>query len=212
MRRIASVLVLLVVLVAAWLFRSQLIGAWQSLRGGAEPELASPALADRAERKLASLNEADGPDRVALTGAELQSLVTYRMAAALPAFILDPVVTVKEGDLRVSARVPTDQVGGVGGIGGSEEILSMLPDTTEVQAKAHLIPLGEGRVGLAVDEVTAASIPLPSRAIPRILESVGRRDEADLPAEALAVRLPAGVSAVYTDGDSMVFVARGGTD
>jgi hypothetical protein len=212
MRRIVALVVLLALLVAAWLFRSQLIGAWQSLRGGAEPELASPELAERAQRKLASLNQADGPARVALTSAELQSLVTYRMAESLPSFILDPVVTVDDGDLRVSARVPTDQVAGVRGIGGSREILSMLPDTTEVQAKAHLIPLGDGRVGLAVDEVSAASIPLPSRAIPRILESVGRREEANLPAEALAVNLPPGVASVFTHADSIVFVSRGGAD
>ncbi|HEX6587521.1 MAG TPA: hypothetical protein VF039_00750 [Longimicrobiales bacterium] len=208
MRRIVAVVLLLALVVGAWLFRSQLIGAWQGLRGGDEPELASPELAERAEAKLASLNEADAPARVALTSAELQSLVTYRMAPSLPSFILDPVVTVEEGDLRVTARVPTDQVAGVRGIGGSEEILSMLPDTTEVQAKAHLIPLGDGRVGLAVDEVSAASIPLPSRAIPRILESVGRDDEPDLPAEALAVNLPAGVASAYTRGDSIVFVSR----
>ena len=212
MRRIVVVVLLLALVVGAWLFRSQLIGAWQGLRGGGEPELASPELAERAEAKLASLNEADAPARISLTSAELQSLVTYRMAASLPPFILDPVVTVEEGDLRVTARVPTDQVAGVRGIGGSEEILSMLPDTTEVQAKAHLIPLGDGRVALAVDEVSAASIPLPSRAIPRILESVGREDEPDLPAEALAVNLPAGVASVYTRGDSIVFVSRRSAD
>ena len=208
MRRIVVVMLVLALLAGAWLFRSQLIGAWQALRGGAEPELASPELAERAERKLASLNAADAPARVALTSAELQSLVTYRMAASLPSFILDPVVTIEEGDLRVSARVPTDEVAGVRGIGGSQEILSMLPDTTEVQAKAHLVPMRDGRVALAVDEVSAASIPLPSRAIPRILDSVGRKDEPDLPAEALALNLPEGVASVYTRGDSIVFVSR----
>ena len=210
LRRILAVVVLLALLVAAWIFRDQLLGLWQGLRDGDEPEIASPALAERAERKLATLNEPDPPARVALSSAELQSLVAYRMVESLPPFILDPVVTVEEGDLRVSARVPTDEVAGVGGIGGSDEILAMLPDTTEVEAKAHLIPLGTGRVGLAVDEVTAASIPLPSRVIPRILESVGRRDEASLPAQALAVNLPAGVAGVYARGDSIIFIAHDG--
>ena len=212
MRRIVALVIVLALLVAAWVFRAELIGAWQNLRGGAEPELASPELAERAQRKLASLNDDDPPARVSLSSAELQSLVTYRMAESLPSFILDPVVTVEEGDLRVSARVPTDQVAGVRGIGGSQEILSMLPDTTEVQARAHLIPLGVGRVGLAVDEVSAASIPLPSRAIPRILESVGRRDEGDLPPEALGLDLPDGVASAFTHGDSIVFVSRRGSD
>jgi hypothetical protein len=105
--------------------------------------------------------------------------------------------------------VPTDEVAGMRSLGGTEEILSMLPDTTEVVAKGHLIPLGAGRVALSVDEVTAASIPLPARVIPRILTSIGRVDEPNLPEDALAVRLPAGVDNVFADGDSIVFMAGG---
>lgn len=207
-RRILLLVILVAIVVAAWLFRDRIIGLWQDYRGADEPVLASPELAERAERRLATLNGPDAPARVSLNGAELQSLVTYRMAASLPSFVLDPVVTVDEGDLRVSARVPTDEVARVPGVGGSEEILGMLPDTTDVQAKAHLIPIGTGRVGLAVDEVSAASIPLPSRAIPRILDAIGRRDEPGLPTDALGLRLPDGVASVYVDGDSIVFVSR----
>lgn len=209
MRRLVLLVILLALLVGAWIFRDRLITAWQDLRADDEVQEVSPQLAESAERKLASFSEADPPPRVTLTSAELQSLVAYRMAASLPGFILSPRVAIADGELRVRARVPTDEVGGMRGIGGSDEILSMLPDTTEVEAKAHLIPLADGRVGLAVDEITAASIPLPGRIIPRILESVGRVDEPGLPAEALAVRLPAGVRAVYAHGDSIVFISTG---
>ena len=207
MRRIAMLVVLLALLVGAWLFRDRLIGMWQSLRSEDVPQNVSPELADRAEQKLAALTGEDAPARVTLTSSELQSLVTYRMAESLPAFILDPVVTVEDGEMRVHARVPTDEVAGMRSLGGTEEILSMLPDTTEVVAKGHLIPLGDGRVALSVDEVTAASIPLPARVIPRILASIGRRDEPNLPEDALAVRLPDGVSNVFADGDSIVFMS-----
>ena len=209
MRRIALLVVFAALIIGAWLFRDRLLGMWQSLRSEDVPQQVSPELADRAERKLAALTQGDAPDRVTLTSPELQSLVAYRMAEALPSFILDPAVTVEDGELRVHARVPTDEVAGMRSLGGTEEILSMLPDTTEVVAKGHLIPLGDGRVALAVDEVTAASIPLPSRVIPRILTSIGRRDEANLPEDALAVRLPDGVDNVFADGDSIVFIAGG---
>ena len=210
MRRIALLVVLLALLAGAWLFRDRLIGMWQSLRSEDVPQEVSPELATRAEQKLAAMTDENPPARVTLTSPELQSLVAYRMAQALPTFILDPAVTVEEGELRVHARVPTQEVAGMQGLGGSEEILSMLPDTTEVVAKGHLIPLGDGRVALSVDEVTAASIPLPARMIPRILERIGRRDEPNLPSDALAVRLPDGVANVFADGDSIVFMSRGG--
>ena len=209
MRRIAMLVVLLALLVGAWLFRDRLIGMWQSLRSEDVPQNVSPELADRAEQKLAALTGDDAPERVTLTSSELQSLVTYRMAESLPSFILDPVVTVEDGEMRVHARVPTDEVAGMRSLGGTEEILSMLPDTTEVVAKGHLIPLGDGRVALSVDEVTAASIPLPARVIPRILESIGRVDEENLPEDALAVNLPDGVANVFADGDSVVFLKGG---
>ena len=208
MRRFALLGVLIALFVGAWVFREQLIGMWQDLRSEDVPQEVSPELAARAEQKLSVMGDSNPPARVTLTSAELQSLVAYRMAEGLPSFILEPAVTIDDGDLRVRARVPTDEVAGIRGLGGSEEILSMLPDTTEVVAKGHLIPLGDGRAALAVDEVTAASIPLPGRLIPRILESIGRRDEAGLPADALAVRLPDGVANVFADGDSIVFMSR----
>jgi hypothetical protein len=209
MRRIALLVVFVAFLAGAWIFRDRLIGMWQSLRSEDVPQEVSPELADRAERKLATMNEPNAPERVTLSSRELQSLVAYRMAESLPSFILEPIVTVEDGDLKVRARVPTDEVAGMRSLGGTEEILSMLPDTTEVVAEGHLIPLGDGRVALSVDEVTAASIPLPSRVIPRILKSIGRHDEPNLPDDALAVRLPAGVENVFADGDSIVFIAGG---
>lgn len=208
-RRLTLLVLFVALLAGAWLFRDRLIGMWQSLRSDETVQYVSPELADRAEQKLATMSAPGAPARVTLTSAELQSLVAFRMAESLPRFILEPEVTVDDGDLRVRARVPTDEVAGMRELGGTEEILSMLPDTTEVVAKGHLIPLGHGRVALAVDEVTAASIPLPARVIPRILESIGRVDEENLPDDALAVTLPDGVATVFADGDSVVFMAGG---
>lgn len=207
-RSIGVLAVLVALVFFAWIFRDRLIALWQDLRGDDAVAEVSPELAERAEEKLAVMNRPQPPDRVSLTSDELQSLVAYRMAPTLPPFILAPVVTVVDGELRVRARVATEQVAGMRSVGGAEELLSMLPDTTDVEAKGHLIPLGGGRVGLAIDDVSAASIPLPARVIPRILESVGRVDEPGLPREALAVRLPTGVASAFAHGDSIVFVGR----
>lgn len=207
MRRITVLVVLIALGVGAWVFRDRLVDAWHSFRPEEAEVPVSEQLADRAERKLASMAEADGPTRIALSSAEVESLVAYRMAQALPGFILAPRVTVDDGEIHVNARVPTDEVAGMRRLAGSDEIFSILPDTTEVQARGRIIPIGNGRVALAVDEVTAAHIPLPSRIIPRLLERVGRVEEPGLPREALAVRLPDGIVNAYAHGDSVVFVS-----
>jgi|GEM_PF-396271 len=205
-RAVGCALLLVGLAVAAWFFREPLFDAWADLRGGgADAAAASPRLADQAEEKLARLAGPEPPDRVALNNAELQSLLQYRIAQQLPGFVLDPTVSAREGRLFVQARVPTGEVAGMPGVPGSE-LLEILPDTTDVEVKGHLIPLSSSRVALAVDEVTAATIPLPRRVIPRLLAQVGRVDEPGVPREALPLSLPDGASAAYVDGDSLVIV------
>ena len=66
-----------------------------------------------------------------------------------------------------------------------------------------------GRVALAVDQVRAARIPLPKRLVASALSKLGRKPEAGLPADALALRLPSGADAAYVRGDSLVFLNNG---
>lgn len=205
-RRGMAVVIVLALLVAAWFFRSDLLGLWQSLGGGDEAAQVSPSMAEGAERKLAALGS--GVDRVALTEPELQSLVRYRMAGSIPRFVLSPTVRLEDGGVRVQARVPTDEVRGLPGIPGSSELIDMLPDTTDVEARGHIIPLGPGRVALSVDEVSAAKIPLPERVIPTLLRGVGRVDEPGLSESALAVTLPSGASHAFVHRDSLIFLSR----
>lgn len=208
LRRAGAGVILLVLLAGAWYFRSDLVGLWQRFASRNEPATASPALAEHAEEKLLELHDEDGSGRVALTEPELQSLLRYRLASGLPAYVLSPTVRLGDGRVRVEARVPMDQVRGLPGVPGSGEIVDMLPDTTDVEARGHLIPLSEGRVALSVDEVSAAKIPLPERVIPALLRQMGRVDEPGLPETALAVSLPPGAARAYVHQDSLVFLSR----
>lgn len=215
-RRIASLVILVVVAAAIWFFRDDLENTWHRLRGDDVSATVSRATADRAQAKLTSLGESDGPGRVALTSSELQSLLVYRMDPFLPKYVLDPSVGLDDGAIKVRARVPTEQVARMRGVPGPSELMELLPDTTDVEATGHIIPLAAGRVALTVDDVSAAKIPLPKRIIPVLLREVGRVDQPGLPAEAIALRLPEGVTQAYVHGDSLVLLtaaaaARQGT-
>jgi len=91
---------------------------------------------------------------------------------------------------------------------GMRQAAALLPDTTDLALTAQLVPLGNGRVALAVDEITVSRIPLPQRLYAPALSRLGRRAEPGLPADAVAVPLPPGVTNAYVRADSLVLVGR----
>ena len=205
LRRILTLALLLVLLAAAWLYRDRLREAWHAFRG-TQPEvlLPTPELAERAAARLDSL-ERGQLDRIALSEVELQSLLQYRVAGLLPAFVDRPTVELEGDRLRLRGHVPVDKLPSVGELGDAS---AFLPDTSELTITGKLLPLEGGRVAIAVDEVTAARIPLPRRLFPGALRRLGRTDEPGLPGDAVAVRLPFGASAAYVRNDSLVLLRQ----
>ena len=205
LRRAVMVLLLLVLLAGAWIFRDTIRTAWNDWRGnGADVEAPSPELAAGAERKLGSLR--DGSARsVALSAVELESLLLFSYRGVLPAFLDSPQVSLDGDQLQLRARVPIDKLPSVDGL---SDAAAFLPDTTELSVTGKLIPLESGRVGFGVDDVSAARVPLPDRFIAGALTRLGRQDEDGLPPDAIAVGLPAGAATAYIRGDSLVLRAR----
>jgi len=201
-RRIFTLLLLVGAVALAWYQRDRIRSVWRSFTArDAAPQVASPALADSAQAKLASLSR--DRERVALSQAEVQSLVQFRVASYLPKYIVAPEVTLERDRIRVQARVPTAEFPRMEEL---VDVIGFLPDTTVVGITGKLIPLTGPRVGLAVDEVTAARVPLPRGLIPTLLRRFGRKDEPGLPPDALALPLPAGASTAYVRGDSVIFL------
>lgn len=202
-RRLASLVLVLLVLAVAWWFRHDLAEVWRSAGGDTAEVAPSPELADRADGKLEDL--ASGRNgRAVLSEVEIQSLLEYRYRDLFPSFVHAPQVSIESGRLRLEARVPTSDLGPLPGI---EHAQTLLPDTAEVSVLASVLPLDAGRVALAIEEVTAARIPVPSRIVPGLLERIGRVPEPTLPEDALALRLPPGAHTAYVRGDSLFLLA-----
>jgi hypothetical protein len=204
--RRALVLVVLAGLgLGVWAYRERLRTAWHDIRGIRESGLvATPELAAAADAKLEALR-AGATVRVALSAIELQSLLEFRYPGVLPAALGEPRLEFTGDRIRLRARVPIDKLPNVEGLG---EVAAFLPDTTELTVTGRLLPLVEGRVAFAVDDVSAQRFPLPRRLVPGVLDRLGRRDEPGLPDDAMAVPLPPGIANAYVRRDSLVLLAR----
>jgi hypothetical protein len=205
-RGVVALALLAVVVGIGWFQRDRLVGLWHELRGTAPvlEEAPSPEAADRAEAKLSELAEGV-QSRVSLSETEVQSLLLYRYQQLLPAFVDSPRVELDGDRLRLRIRVPADRLPRVEDLG---EAAALLPDTAELSVRGQLLPLDSGRVAFAIDDVTAARIPLPHRLVAPTLERLGRADEPGLPRDAVALPLPPGAAGAYVRADSLVLLAR----
>lgn len=202
---VARVLVLALVAsgaVLAWHNRDQLREAFDRSRGRTTE--VSPELAAQADGKLAELGEG-GASRVALTAPELQSLIEYRWGGLLPPDVADPRVGLVNGRVTLEANVATARFARVAGV---RDIVGFLPDTAALRAVGAFVPMDDGRVGLEVHELTAASLPLPRQLIPPILARFPGSGDPSLPSNAVAIPLPPGIRTIFVSGDSMVFIAN----
>ncbi len=205
-RAILLLLVLMGLLVAAWMNRDRIQQAWRDVQptAGEVEAPATPELADAAEEKLARLRGGEQGE-IALSGVELESLLRYRYAGALPGFIDSTRVRLAGDRLRVRARVPAERLPALDALGA---VADFLPDTASVEIEGRLFSLDDRHAALAIDGVQIADIPIPRRLVPGLLDRLGRSPAAGLPADALAVPLPRGVAAAYVRGDSLVLVSR----
>jgi hypothetical protein len=199
-----GLLLLLALAVFLLLNRGRVESAWRKVRGEEASVAALPSqqIAERAEDKLAQMKNGE-TEAIALSENELQSLLQYKYRQLLPAFVDSPRVQLENGKIIVQARVPVERLPQLNELG---EAAAFLPDTTEVGVTGQILPLRNGRVALAVDQVRAARIPLPKRLVPGALRKLGRKDEPGLPSDALAIPLPMGADGAYVRGDSLIFL------
>lgn len=189
--------------IIAWQNRDQLLEAWGHWRGPSAE--VSPELAEHADQKLAMLSESGGVDRVALSAPELQSLIDYRWGGLLPQDVSDPRVSLGDGRVTLEANVATARFGRISEL---RDIVAFLPDTASLRAVGSFTPMADGQVALEIHELAAATIPLPRRLIAPVIARFPGGGEQGLPANAVGLPLPPGISTIFVSGDSMVFVAN----
>lgn len=195
---------------AGWRWGPQVAARVRGWVGGGErPPPAErrpgPELADTALARIETLRESGRGERLALDALELQSLLRYELSPWLPEALHEPQIRLKDGRALLSARVPIEYLPRVPDL---NDLISFFPDTVPLRIEVSLIPLPGRRLGLRVDGIEAARIPLPRRTVPRILDALGRRPEPDVPANALGFALPGGVGAAYIVGDTLFLISE----
>ena len=185
-------------------FQDDLRELWNDRVAGEEPALSGQELSDATMERIRAL--ADTPDgRLALSERELQALLDYEYASSVPTFLTSPGVDVDDGSVRLSGRVSTDFIREYVDLG---DAAGFLPDTVEVAMRGHLIPAESGRAGLAVEDVSAARIPVPDRLMRGLLRSVGAGSDPSLGADVVPLPLPEPLESAYVHGDSVVLTTR----
>jgi hypothetical protein len=209
-RRILGLLLLVAAAYGGWRFGDYVFPPLEARLGldsgpvlavdGVEPDAAlAQATGDRIDQFLSG----DGGE-LELSGVELTSLLRHGAQGEVPDGISNPTVRLVEGRAEVSADVSVADFPGLPDLG---PIAGMLPDTVTVQVKGSVIGFGDGEAILFVQGLEIEGLPLPRGLIPEMMSGLGRIHRPGLPAEAVAVALPDGVSSAYVTGDRLVVVA-----
>jgi len=166
--RIGCLARILVVVAGGWLFRDDIAGWWGQLEitSASQP---SEDLAERATSKLEAMASRDGPQRLELGQAEIQSLLTYRAEPMLPAGISDPVVELRDSTLLLSARVDPR---GLDGLASPEVVERLFSDSAKVVVELLPGVVAPGVAQVEIVTLQAGSIVVPSMMVPWILESI----------------------------------------
>ena len=166
--RIGCLALILVVVAGGWFFRDDIAGWWRRLEitSASQP---SENLAERATSKLEAMSSRDGPQRLELGQAEIQSLLTYRAEPMLPAGISDPVVELRDSTILLSARVDPR---GLEGLASPEVVERLFSDSAKVVVELLPGVVAPGVAQVEIVTLQAGSIVVPSMMVPWILESI----------------------------------------
>ncbi|MCL7971217.1 MAG: hypothetical protein M8866_03865 [marine benthic group bacterium] len=205
--RIGCLSMVLIVVAGGWWFRDD-IADWLQRLEITSASRPSEQLAARASEKLETFATPAGGDEIALSQAELQSLLTYRAEPLLPEGVSDPVVEVRDSTVVLSARVDPQ---GLEGLASQEVIERLFPDSAQVVVELWPGVVSPGIPRVEVLKLQAGSIVVPSLMVPWILESI------EMPGvESTGVTLflpsPGRVSRFTVDGDQLVLEMAGNED
>ena len=204
---VGTIVVLGVVAYAGWRWGGGVFSRAETMLG--RPEAAAdsgpqptPQLAEETLDRIESFRAGESEERrIALTGAEITSVVRYALPGIVPAGVSSPTVEMEGEDIFLSARVAVDAFPDLPAL---SEVMGLLPDTVDIQLRARILPFGPDYAALSVRRVEGSRIPLPSRMIPGILRALGRVDREGLPSDAMAIPMPYGLASVFVEGGALI--------
>jgi len=195
---------------AGWRWGDAVFPALQSRFGigdgptiGAEAPEVSEALGATALQRIEAFQTGREAE-LALSGAEITSLLRYGRPEAVPSGVHAPTVRIEEGRAFASGQVVLGDFPNLPDLG---PVAGMLPDTVSLELQGSVMGFGDREAALLVQGIEVAGIPLPGRVIPEVLTALGRSDREGLPDEAVAVSLPTGIASAHVDGDQLILVA-----
>lgn len=171
LRRVGCLVVLGVVAVAAWLYHDRPLDWWREWRA---PDAAavspSEELAERAARQMEGFVAGDGPDSLRFDGEALRSLLVHRASAELPPGVSDPRVTLGDSTAVLAGTLVVDSLEATQ---GTRRLRTLLGDSAslEIEVVPNLLREGVGQV--TVKGLRAGGVPVPSFAIPFVLQQSG---------------------------------------
>ena len=209
--KIVLVVLLLAAAAAGWKWGPIIfpqVLTWLSGTEETVQEAAGPSsdLAAATIDRIEALRRGEGGTELALSSAEIESVLLYSIPEIVPDGISEPRVRIADGVLTLTVRVAVEAFPRLPDL---DPLLGFFPDTVDVAVEGTLAPLEEERrEALVVHGVRAALVPLPDRVIPEVLVALGRKDAADLAEDAIAVPLPSGLRTAYILRDSLVLVSN----
>ena len=198
---IGCLTVLVVFVLVAWVFRSEIAGVYRDLvirdRGEGISELEHGRSSEiglrAAESKEYAIGQRDGPDSTVLTADEIASLIVDRLTIEART-VLDSIRIVLEPDrLSMIALLKTQEFG--------RDLLGPLRGMIDLQEPISVsgVPAirAPGVIGWDIDEFLVASFPFPGPTIPVLVDRLTGREGGDI---LVAVPIEVGDLRVGTDG------------
>ena len=212
--RLGCLVVLACLAVGAWFTRDR----WMSKVTGTTPVAAavsawqplSPAAGARGKRTIESLQSSSGPVFANLTAAEIASYVFQTVGRTLPTSA-DSVEAAVIGDaLYVRAIVPMKDLAGSGALG---PLGGLLNDREKITIGGGFRVVRPGLSEFQVREIKLRDFKVPSGAIPRLLQQIGRGNRPQgIAADALPVPTPATLADVrIANGKVTLYKTTAGT-
>jgi hypothetical protein len=205
--RIGCLTVIALTAFGAWHYREAISASLGRVEIGISSTEPSEGLARRAEEKLLSLSTSESAD-VSLSEAELQSLLTFRVAPQLPAGIEQPLIEFRDSMMIVSAVILPDRLDAYA---PPEMMRQFIADSARVAAT--LVP-GLRRPGtgqITVNSLQAGTLVIPAMMVPFVLQGI-EIPGVDASGSDLLVPLPARVSAIDLEGGEVMIRLRAAGD